>query len=153
MNLLSLLEERVVKVPLEAAEKEEAICELLELLVRAGKVTDRQGVLEALYERERKDTTGIGGGIAIPHAKHPDLKGVELAIGVSRQGVEFDAVDDEPVYVVFLVVAEAHNPAPNVEVLADIGNIMQVPGVYEKLKSALSASEVIRAIQEAQQEE
>jgi mannitol/fructose-specific phosphotransferase system IIA component (Ntr-type) len=153
MDLKAVLNTEAIRVPLEGLDKEEAIAELLELLVRAGRVQARQAALDALYEREAKGSTGIGGGVAIPHAKLEDLDGVALAVGVSRDGIEFDAVDDELVYLVFLVLAEAHNPGPNVEVLAEIGHLMQVPGVYEQMVSAEDPFDVIRAIEKAQVEQ
>ncbi|MHC4787868.1 MAG: PTS sugar transporter subunit IIA [Planctomycetota bacterium] len=153
MDLATLISENTVRVPLEGFDKEEAIAELVEVLVRAGKVQDRDGVLEALYARESKGSTGIGGGVAIPHAKHPEVERVVLAVGVSRDGIEFDAADGELVYLVFLVLAEAHNPGPNVEVLADIGHLMQVPGVYEEMISAQSARDLMEAIQKVQVEQ
>ena len=146
MDLAALIQPQTVKIPLEAVDKEEAIAELLELLVRAGCVADREGALNALYDREEKGTTGIGGGVAIPHAKHADVTGVALAVGVSRDGIDFDATDGELVYLVFLVVAEPHNPGPNIEVLADIGHLMQLPGVYESMISARSCDELVGAI-------
>jgi len=152
MDLASLLSTDTVKVPLEAVDKEEAIAELLELLVRSGQVADRDALLDALYEREQKGSTGIGAGVAIPHAKHEGLEGVALAVGASPDGIEFDAADGRPVHLVFLVVAEAHNPGPNVEVLADIGGLMQVPGLYDRLVSVRDADELVRAIGNVQVE-
>ena len=152
MHLSELLSEEVTKVPMEALDKEEAIAELVELLVRAGRMSDRQGVLNALYEREAKGTTGIGGGVAIPHARHPSIEGVVLAAGVGAEGIEFDAVDEKLVHVVFLVVAEEHNPGPNIEVLAYIGNLMQIPGAYDRLKEAASAGQFARTIEEIELE-
>jgi len=153
MDLVSLLSKDTVKVPLEAVDKEEAIAELLELLVRTGQVTDRDALLDALYEREDKGSTGIGAGVAIPHAKHDSLQGVAVAVGVSPDGVEFDAADARPVHLVFLVVAEAHNPGPNVEVLADIGGLMQVPGLYDQLVASRSPDELMSAIANVQVEQ
>jgi len=153
MDLANLITADVLKVPLEAFDKEEAIAELVEVLVRAQKLSDRDAVLEALYEREDKGSTGIGGGVAIPHAKHPEIKGVVLAAGVSPDGIEFDAADGELVYVVFLVLAEAHNPGPNVEVLAEIGHMMQMPGLYDRLRSARDAAGFVDVIQDLQVEQ
>ena len=153
MQLVRLLSEDVVKAPLEAYDKEEAIAELVELLVRAVRVQDRDEILDVLYGREAKGTTGIGGGVAIPHARHEDLSGLRLAAGVSPDGIEFEAIDDKPVHVVFLVIAEAHDPGPNVEVLADIGNLFQRPGAYEKLRVAPSAHAFIRTIDELELEQ
>ncbi len=152
MDLATLLVKDTVKVPLEGVDKEEILAELVEVLVRAGRVTDRDGVLDAIYERETKGSTGIGGGVAIPHARHPELEGVAAAVGVSREGTEFDAADGGLVHLVFLVVAESHNPGPNVEVLADIGALMQTPGVYEEMVSAPDAEALIRAIIKVQVE-
>ncbi|MHC5033512.1 MAG: PTS sugar transporter subunit IIA [Planctomycetota bacterium] len=153
MDLATLIRKDTVKVPLEGFDKEEAIAELVELMVRAGEITDRDTVLAALYEREAKGSTGIGGGVAIPHAKSAELEGVTLAVGVSRDGIEFDAADGELVYLVFLVMAETHNPGPNVEVLADIGHLMQVPGVYEEMISAQDGDGLIEAIQKVRVEQ
>ena len=147
MDLADLLNEKVVKVPMEAFDKEEAIAELVEVLLRAGQVDNREGALEALYERERKGTTGIGKGVAVPHARHPDISGAIAAAGVSRDGIEFDAVDEKEVHLVFLVLAEVEDPAPNVELLADIGYLVQVPGVYDKLVNADDPDEFVSIIE------
>jgi len=152
MDLATLITPNVCKVPLEALDKEEAIAELVEVLVRTQLIRDREGILQALYEREDKGSTGIGGGVAIPHAKHPEVSGVVMAAGVSRDGIEFDAADGELVYLVFLVVAEAHNPGPNVEVLAEIGHMMQTPGLYGRMAAAGDADEFVELIQGSQVE-
>jgi len=152
MQLSDLLSDETIKVPLEALDKEEAIAELVELLVRAGHVRDREGLLDALYEREARGTTGIGRGVAIPHARHPGVEGVELAAGISADGIEFDAVDEKLVHIVFLVVAEEHNPGPNIELLAYIGALMQIPGAYERLKSVSSPAQMLKAMEEIEQE-
>ena len=146
MDLTLLLREETVRVPLRAVDKEECIAELLELLVRSRIVSDREGALDALYEREDKGTTGIGGGVAIPHAKHADVTGVALAVGVSTDGIDFDASDGQLVRLVFLVVAEPHKPGPNVELLADIGHLMQLPGVYVSMVGADNCQELIEAV-------
>ena len=153
MDLAGLIKSNGVKIPLEAYDKEEALAELLELLVRRCCVKDRDGVLEALCAREAKGTTGIGGGVAIPHAKSLDVQGVEIAVGVSPDGIEFDAADGAPVYVVFLVVAEAHNPGPNVESLAHIGHLMQFPGIIERMRGAGGADEIVRIVDQAWDEQ
>ena len=153
MNLAGLLGESAVKIPLEGLTTDEVIAELVELLVRAGKVKDRDVVLDALYEREAKGSTGIGGGVAIPHARHADIDGVVLAAGVSRDDIEFFAADGEPVYVVFLLMGTPERPELNVEALADIAGIVQFPGLYEKLLNARDAAAMIRIVGEGQQEQ
>ena len=150
MNLANLLSRNLVKIPLESTDSEEAIAELVELLVRAGKIRDRQGLLDELYMREGKGSTGIGGGVAIPHARHSEVETVALAVGVRPEGIEYDSVDGEPVRLIFLLVAAPNKPGLNVEALADIGDLVRVPGVYQKLVSADNASELINVVEKAQ---
>jgi len=152
MDLAKVIRPDAVKLPLEAYDKEEAIAELVEVLVRSGRIGDREGVLQALYDREAKGSTGIGGGVAIPHAKRDGVEGVLLAVGVSPDGIEFDAADGELVRLVFLVVAETDNPGPNVEVLADIGYLMQVPGIYRRLIAAPDAAALIGVVRSVREE-
>jgi len=153
MSLVELLNPSLIKVPLEGLTKDEVIAELVEEMVRAGKVTDRDGVLQALFERELKGSTGIGDGVAVPHARHASMEGAVLAVGIAADGIEFEAVDDEPVHLVFLLMASSEKPEEAVNVLADIGLLAQVPGVYDKLIAARSAQDVIGVIEKAQEEE
>ena len=150
MDVIRQLDTDTVKVPLEAIDKEEAIAELLELLVRAGRVQNREAILEALYEREAKGSTGIGEGVAIPHARHPEVEGAQVSAGVSKEGIDFDAIDGEDVQVVFLVVAEEDNPSANVEALAELGNLVQTPGIYDRLIGSNSADEFVKVLGEVQ---
>lgn len=153
MNLARLLDPNVVKVPVESFTRDEVIAELVELLVRDGQIDDREGVMEALYERERKGSTGIGGGVAIPHARHPEIDGAVMAVGISREGLEFEAIDDELVHIVFLLLGAPDQPSTTIEALADIGAIVQIPTVYDKLVAADDSREVINIIAEAQDRE
>jgi len=153
MDLADLLDPSVVKVPVESSTRDEVIAELVELLVRAGRIKDREGVLDSLYERERKGSTGIGGGVAIPHARHPEIERSVLAIGIAPDGIEFDAVDEEPVYLVFLLMGAVDRPSQTIEALADIGILVQIPGVFENLVNAGDGREVLQIIQEAREEQ
>ena len=146
MRLADILSEDVVKVGLESREKDEAFAELVELLVRAGKVTDRAAALRAVESREVMGTTGIGRGVAIPHGKDHSITGLTAALGISRNGIEYDAMDNQPVYVVFLVLAQASNPGPHVQCLAEIARLLQLPGFYRRVLEAQTPREVIEAI-------
>lgn len=153
MNLVSLLDPGVVKVPVESIGHEEVIAELVELLVRAGKIHDREGILDALYDREAKGSTGIGSGVAIPHARHPEITDALLAVGIAPGGIEFDAVDEKPVYLVFLLMGAPDKPGQTVEVLADIGILVQIPGITDKLVGAGTAADVLGILEDAGQEQ
>ena len=143
MRLADLLDEKVIKIGLASEDKEECLEELVDLLVRSERVSDRQSAVAALHQRERLGSTGIGNGVAIPHGKSTTVKNLTAALGVSRDGIEFDSVDGEPVHVVFLVLAEANNPGPHVAALAEIARLLQVPGFCRRLSEAPTAEAVL----------
>jgi len=143
MRLRDLLDESVVKVGLKSLEKEECFEEMIDLLVRAGRLSDRAGALAAVRQRETQGTTGIGQGVAIPHGKHPSVPALTAALGTSTEGIDFDAVDDGKVHVVFLLLARADDPGPHVRALDEIARLVQTPGFYRKLVGARSAREIL----------
>ena len=146
MKLIDVLDESVVKVGLEAEDKEEAFAEMIELLVRAGRIEDRDRALRAILAREEMATTGIGSGVAVPHGKEPSVKSLIAALGISKKGIEYDATDGEPVYLVFLVLAEANNPGPHVQCLGEIARLLQVPGLNDRLRTAKTPKEALDLI-------
>ena len=143
MRLRDLLDESVVKVDLKSLEKEECFEEMIDLLVRAGRLSDRAGALEAVRQREAQGTTGIGQGVAIPHGKHPSVPALTAALGVSKSGIAFDSIDGAKVHLVFLLLARNDDPGPHVRALAEIARLIQTPGFYRKLAGARSAKEVL----------
>jgi len=149
MALLDILDENCVRVALEGEDKEEAIEELVDVLVRAGHLAEREKALAALVEREALGTTGIGGGVAIPHGKSDAIDSLVAAVGTSRGGIEWDAADGEPVYLVFLVLAAAGNPGPHVQLLADVARLLKTPGLRQQLIGAADAQALIGLIRDA----
>ncbi|MCX5671459.1 MAG: PTS sugar transporter subunit IIA [Planctomycetota bacterium] len=143
MRLRDLLDESVVKVDLKGLEKEECFEEMIDLLVRAGRLSDRAGALEAVRQREAQGTTGIGQGVAIPHGKHPSVPALTAALGVSKSGIAFDSIDGAKVHLVFLLLARNDDPGPHVRALAEIARLIQTPGLYRKMAGARSAKEVL----------
>jgi fructose PTS system EIIBC or EIIC component len=143
MRLRDLLDESVVKVGLESADKEECMEEMVDLLVRAGRISDRAGALGAVRQREAQGTTGIGQGVAIPHGKHASIPTLTMALGTSSRGIEFDAIDGETVHAVFILLARVDDPGPHVRALAEVARLVQTPGLYRKLIEAKSAAEVL----------
>ncbi|NIA22079.1 MAG: PTS transporter subunit EIIA [Anaerolineaceae bacterium] len=147
MRLRDILDASSVKVGLVSTDKEEAIEELVDLLVRSGKLSDRSGAIEAVMEREAQQTTGIGSGVAVPHAKHESIETLTAALGISSQGIEFDSVDDKPVHLVFLIMARVDDPGPHIQALAEIARLLQIPGFYRKLIEAESEADLLALIE------
>jgi mannitol/fructose-specific phosphotransferase system IIA component (Ntr-type) len=143
MRLRDLLDDAVVKIGLESHDKEESFEEMIDLLVRAGRLTDRAGALEAIRLRESQGTTGIGLGVGIPHGKHASIPSLTAALGISGRGIEFDAIDGKPVHLVFMLLARVEDPGPHVRALAEIARLVQTPGLYRRLTEAKSASQVL----------
>ena len=146
MKLSEILSADVIKVALEAEDKEEVIAELVEQLVRSGRVPDRNAAVRCIFEREQRQSTGIGHGVAIPHGKDTSIPRLTLAVGVSQIGIEFDSLDGEPVYLIFLVLAEENNPGPHIQALAEIAKLLQDGDIYKRLRSATDVDGVLAAI-------
>jgi len=149
MQLLETLDENVIKVPLESESKEEVFEEMVEILARAGKITDRNAALEAINERESKQTTGIGRGLAVPHGKHSSITQLVGSVGISSNGIDYDSVDGQPVRVIFLLLARPDNPGPHVAALAEIARIFTMPTLRKRLIEAKDAAAVMEVIRSA----
>jgi mannitol/fructose-specific phosphotransferase system IIA component (Ntr-type) len=143
MRLRDLLDESVVNVGLQSLEKEECFEEMIDLLVRGGRLSDRAGALAAVRQRELQGTTGIGQGVAIPHGKHASVPALTAGLGTSARGIDFDSIDGEKVHLVFLLLARNDDPGPHVRALAEIARLIQTPGFYRRLTAARSAREVL----------
>jgi len=147
MRICDLLSESAIKVGLESIDKEECFEELIDLLVRDGRITNREAALQAVKEREAQGTTGIGKGIGIPHGKHESIPQLMAAMGTSREGIEFDAVDGDPVHLVFLLLARTDEPGPHIQALAEISRLLLLPGFYRKIIEAENARKILEIIE------
>ncbi|MBQ6245449.1 MAG: PTS sugar transporter subunit IIA [Kiritimatiellae bacterium] len=143
MRLRDMLDESTVKVGLESLDKEECIEEMTDVLVRAGRVADRAQVLSAVRTREAEGSTGIGKGVAVPHGKCAGLAGTVLAVGISKNGIEFDSADGRPVKIVFLIAASASEPGKHLQMLAEVVRLIRVPDLCDKLVAATTPKMVL----------
>src|ERR671916_797808 len=103
MRLTDILKPQNIKIPLQSANKKEAITELVNLLAENGELTDPKKVLESVLERESTRTTGIGNGLAIPHGKTTGTGGLVMAIGRPATAIDFQAIDGRPVTIIWLL--------------------------------------------------
>ena len=112
MNLLDILSAESIIVDLQGESKEEIIIELVNSLPVGDAITDRDQALQAVIDREKIMSTGIGDGIAIPHGKSAAVTELVAAMGTQRRGMDFDALDGEPAYVFFLLVSPTNVSRP-----------------------------------------
>jgi len=148
MALLDLITEEIIKVPLESVTKTDVIRELVEVLVKVGKIKDADKACDAIMKRESLGSTGLEKGIAVPHAKTDQVKSLPLAVGISPRGVDFQAVDGQPSKLFFLMLAAPDQSGPHLEALAEIARVTRSDMFCRMLASSGSAKEVLGLFQE-----
>lgn len=107
-------------VDLKATSKEEALRELAGALASSENVTDKEDLLRAIFEREKVMSTGVGIEVALPHVKIPSVKDFAVAIGRSHRGIDFDSLDEKPVYIVVMIGANDRQAGEFLKVLAKL---------------------------------
>jgi len=141
MILTQILQPTCVKVPLEGKDKNSAITELVDLLDTNGLLLDRNVALEAVFVREQTRSTGIGSGIAIPHGKCKAVKELVMAIGVTREPIDFASVDGKPVTIIILLISPEDQTGPHIQALARISRLMLDEQFRQSLEKAGSAEQ------------
>ena len=147
MTLLDILSPASTIVDLKGDTKEEIIEELVDSLSASEAIRERDKVLQAVLEREKIMSTGIGDGIAIPHGKPDCVVKLAAALGTQRRGVDFEALDGEPAYVFFLLVSPANVSGPHIKALARISRLLKNDEFKKRLIVASSPEEILSAIQ------
>ena len=148
MKITDFLNAEVVKIGLESRGKKEVIEELVDQLVSAKKIKKnmRNDIVNALMEREALGSTGIGQGIAIPHAKSSKINNLVAAFGTSKKGVEFQSLDSEPVNVIFLLVAPTNSTGLHLKALAKISKILKNKFIRQSLRDAGKPEEIMKTL-------
>ena len=131
-----------IALNLEATDKWAAIEELLDILVRGGKIPDREAALDVLLTREKKMSTAMGNGIAIPHGKTSTVDTLVSAIGIKPEGLDFDAIDGEPCTLFVLTLSPTTRTGPHIQFLAEISRQLTQESVRQKILSATTEAEV-----------
>lgn len=143
MKIKNILSPAVVTTSLKSSTKEGVISELLDLLVSAKLVTDRNAVLSALMDRERKMSTGIQHGVAIPHGKTAAVKNLVACIGIKKDGVDFASLDGEPSRIFIMTLSPLDRVGPHVQFLAEVSMVIKTEEARERLLNAKTAQEVL----------
>lgn len=144
--LAELLTPERIKVPLLASSKDEVLRELVALAVPAAGAAAVEAITGAVRERERLLSTGIGGGIAIPHGRTPAVETLVLAAGVARTPVAFDALDGQPVSLFFLLLGPEHVAGAHVKALGRISRLLRHESVRTTLQQAASAHQFLERL-------
>ncbi|MDR3138292.1 MAG: PTS sugar transporter subunit IIA [Treponema sp.] len=133
MFLHEVFPPELIKVGLEAEDKDEAFEEMVDHFCQTEKTNAREEILEVLREREAKMSTGIHKGIAIPHGKTNALDNVYGVLGISKKGVDYDALDGEPVYLLFMILASQKDSEKHLRLLKRLAELLENPQFYTEL--------------------
>jgi nitrogen PTS system EIIA component len=151
LRILDFLDPNAVVVDVAATSKRAVLEELASILARNGKIKDAAATVEILMEREKLGSTGIGQGIAIPHAKTDQTTQMTAAFGLSRRGVNFDALDGEPVHIFFILVAPPDAAGLHLKALARISRLLKDKFFRQSLRDVRDAAEVVKIIRDEDQ--
>lgn len=146
MVLSRILIRKVVALDSAGLDKWTAIERLVDALVQSGKVLDRGAILDAVFARERQGSTGIDNSIAIPHARTPYVTDLAAALGVSRNGIDFDSADGKPCHLVFLVAAPPEDSNRYLCALAELASFGSDPEAVAAMKTVRAPEDAIRIL-------
>jgi PTS system nitrogen regulatory IIA component len=151
MKLLDIIVPNAIIPDLASAERDEAIAEIVKALVDAGALSPelQDEFVKAIIKREKRGSTGFGHGVAVPHVKHSAISRMAVAVGISRGGIEFNALDKQPVYSIFLLLSPEDKPEDHLDAMEAIfGNLSQET-FRRFLRQASSVEDVMTLLEEA----
>lgn len=153
MRITDLLDARSISLTGTPKTKSEALDQIIDLMVRSGKINDREAYRAQVYAREEESTTGIGEGIAIPHGKCDAVTKPGLAAMVIKDGVEFDSLDGRPVTLMFLIAAPNTKDNVHLDVLSKLSVLLMDENFADNLRNAASVDEFLKIVDQADEEQ
>ena len=151
MILQDVLLPEFIKVDMEAEDKDEAFEELVAYYCQADKSNAYDDILNALVTREAKMSTGVRKGIAVPHGKTGAVETMRGVLGISQKGVQYDSLDGEPVYLLFMIISPLEDSEKYLRLLKHLAELMEIPEFQVELQAQndpQSAFRVIRKFEE-----
>jgi PTS system nitrogen regulatory IIA component len=152
MKLSEIIEEKDIISDLKASDKKSVLEELAEVISNHEPSINKKGIVKVLMERERLGTTGIGDGVAIPHGKLNGVRQPLISFGRSKKGMDFDAMDGQPAYLFFLLIAPENSSGIHLEILARIAKILKNSAFRKKLMEAGTRKECYQTIIQSDEE-
>jgi PTS system nitrogen regulatory IIA component len=146
MQMDQIFKIELINADLTAKNKEEALAEMVNTIIRGGNKLNFSAIMDVLKQRESLGSTGIGAGVAIPHGKIADLNDIVVAFGRSMKGIDFDALDGKPVQLFFLLLAPENSAGQHLKVLAKISKMLKDPIFRKRLLKAKSQSDLYKMI-------
>ena len=141
-KIYEILPESQISLNLESRTKEESLKEIVALMESSPHILDKDDLLENLMERERLETTGIGDGIALPHARTDSVDQLVIGFGRSDEGIEYDSLDGKLVHILFFIAAPKTSSTKVLKVLAKISRLLNKENFRKSLLAANTAGEI-----------
>ena len=146
MDLNTVLTAETINLHLKGSSKNEIINELLDILVAAKKIPDREDALAAIMDREQKMSTGMKHGIAIPHGKTSTIEELVASIGVSDKPIDFDSLDHAPCRIFIMTLSPVEKTGPHLQFLAEISLLFKSAEKRQEILNAQTPEEIIKII-------
>lgn len=143
-KLRKLLSADNIFLDLQAEDKTSVIEEMVNGLIRRGFIKDREGALEAVLEREKKMSTGMNNGVAIPHGKTDCVDRLVVSVGLKAGGLDFDSTDGKPSDIFIMTISPASRSGPHIQFLAEVSKVLRDESSRRSLRLARTAEDVIR---------
>ncbi len=150
MKLIEYTSEELCLAGLRVPDKESCLDRMCARLEEAGRLKERSALHRALLEREKVESTGIGGGIALPHARCEDFDGHAVAIAHLAEPIDYGAPDGRPVDLVFLLAGSSRRPGQQLRVLARISTLVRIDSFLAELRAASTPEAMCRALRKAE---
>ena len=151
MKIQDVLKREAIIDNLQARTKEGILEELVEPVAQIAGI-DQQELVRVLMERERLGSTGIGGGIGIPHGKLKNLDSLVLGFGLSREGVDFESIDKKATHIFFILITPENSTGLHLKLLARISRILKNDPFKQRLMNAADGDEIYEIIMEEDEE-
>lgn len=146
IDFKKVLTKDVVSLHLQGKRKEEIISEMLDILVRAGKIKDKQVALACVLDREKKMSTGIKHGIALPHGKTDCVKELVACIGISDSEVDFASLDKKPARIFIMTLSPLNKAGPHLQFLSQVSSLLKSDTMRARFLNAKTPEELIEII-------
>ena len=148
MKISDILSTDVIAVNMETADKEDAIRKVIDLASKSGMILDKEKVSKTIFEREKLVSTGVGKGFAIPHGKTDSIEDVVAAFAITKEAIDFDSIDGEPVRFIFLLIGKENLLNTHIKLLSRISRLMNKDEFRERLLDAKTSDDVLAIFKE-----
>ena len=150
MKLMDIIVKDAIIPELKATNRDGVITEMVDALVTSGCISEdqREEFTKSIIRRENKGSTGFGHGVAVPHVKHADIKTMHIAIGNSSEGVDFKALDREPVYSIVLLLSPEDQPENHLDAMEAIFSSLSQDTFRRFLRQANSSDNILTLLTE-----